>query len=120
MPVFLSSLIDAPAEELAGALASDESRCCLRDWLAVVPDPARGWAGGTCWSLDLALSSRRLAASGKVFRMKKFPRAAILDGKRAIVVVFEDALDEIFGMTDIIAPRCLAFQNVYVECHGYS
>ncbi len=52
--------------------------------------------------------------------MKKFPRAAILDGKRAIVVVFEDALDEIFGMTDIIAPRCLAFQNVYVECHGYS
>ena len=37
MPVFLSSLIDAPAEELAGALASDESRCCLRDWLALVP-----------------------------------------------------------------------------------
>jgi len=39
MPVFLSSLIDAPAEVLAGALASDESRCCLRDWLALVPDP---------------------------------------------------------------------------------
>jgi predicted transposase YbfD/YdcC len=39
MPVFLSSLIDAPAEELAGALAADESRCCLRDWLALVPDP---------------------------------------------------------------------------------
>ncbi len=39
MPVLLSSLIDAPAEELAGALAADESRCCLRDWLALVPDP---------------------------------------------------------------------------------
>jgi hypothetical protein len=39
MPVVLSSLIDAPAEELAGAFACDESRCCLRDWLALVPDP---------------------------------------------------------------------------------
>ena len=39
MPVLLSSLIDAPAEELAGALAADQSRCCLRDWLAPVPDP---------------------------------------------------------------------------------
>ena len=39
MPVFLSSLIDAPAEELAGALACGESRCCLRGWLALVPDP---------------------------------------------------------------------------------
>jgi hypothetical protein len=39
MPVLLSSLIDAPAEELAGVLAVDESRCCLRDWLALVPDP---------------------------------------------------------------------------------
>jgi hypothetical protein len=37
-PVLLSSLIDAPAEELAGALAADASRCCLRDWLALVPD----------------------------------------------------------------------------------
>ena len=39
MPVVLSSLIDAPAEGLAGAFACDESRCCLRDWLALVPDP---------------------------------------------------------------------------------
>jgi hypothetical protein len=39
MPVLLSSLIDAPAEELAGVLAADESRCCLRGWLALVPDP---------------------------------------------------------------------------------
>lgn len=39
MPVLLSSLIKAPASELSGALAADESRCCLRDWLARVPDP---------------------------------------------------------------------------------
>jgi hypothetical protein len=39
MPVLLSSLIDAPAEELAGVLAADEWRCRLRDWLALIPDP---------------------------------------------------------------------------------
>ena len=39
MPVLLSSLIDVPAGELAGFLAADESRCCLREWLARVPDP---------------------------------------------------------------------------------
>ena len=38
MPVLLSSLIDVPAGELAGVLAADESRCCLREWLARVPD----------------------------------------------------------------------------------
>jgi predicted transposase YbfD/YdcC len=36
--VLLSSLIDAPAGELSGVLAADESRCCLREWLARVPD----------------------------------------------------------------------------------
>jgi len=35
VPVLLSSLIDVPA----GVLAADESRCCLREWLARVPDP---------------------------------------------------------------------------------
>ena len=39
VPVLLSSLIDVPAGELAGALAADGSRCCLREWLARVPDP---------------------------------------------------------------------------------
>ena len=39
MPVLLSSLINAPAGKLAGILAADESRCCLRAWLACVPDP---------------------------------------------------------------------------------
>jgi predicted transposase YbfD/YdcC len=39
VPVLLSSLIDVPAGELAGVLAADESRCCLREWLARVPDP---------------------------------------------------------------------------------
>jgi predicted transposase YbfD/YdcC len=40
MPVLLSSLIEAPAGELSGALAADDdSRCCLREWLARVPDP---------------------------------------------------------------------------------
>ena len=41
MPVLLSSLIDAPAGELPAVLAAadDASRCCLRDWLARVPDP---------------------------------------------------------------------------------
>ncbi len=39
MPVLLSSLTDVPAGKLAGALAADESRCCLREWLACVPDP---------------------------------------------------------------------------------
>lgn len=39
MPVVLSSLIDVPAGKLAGTLAADESRCCLREWLTCVPDP---------------------------------------------------------------------------------
>ena len=39
MPVLLSSLISAPAGKLSGVLAADESRCCLRAWLARVPDP---------------------------------------------------------------------------------
>jgi predicted transposase YbfD/YdcC len=39
VPVLLSSLIDVPAGKLAGALAADGSRCCLREWLARVPDP---------------------------------------------------------------------------------
>jgi predicted transposase YbfD/YdcC len=39
VPVPLSFLIDVPAGELAGVLAADESRCCLRQWLANVPDP---------------------------------------------------------------------------------
>lgn len=37
--MLLSSLIDVPAGELAGVLAADESRCCLRERLARVPDP---------------------------------------------------------------------------------
>jgi hypothetical protein len=37
--VLLSSLINAPAGKLSGVLAADESRCCLRAWLARVPDP---------------------------------------------------------------------------------
>jgi predicted transposase YbfD/YdcC len=39
VPVLLSSLTDVPAVKLAGALGADESRCCLREWLARVPDP---------------------------------------------------------------------------------
>jgi hypothetical protein len=41
VPVLLSSLIDVPAGELAGVLAADESRCCLREWLARVPAHTR-------------------------------------------------------------------------------
>lgn len=37
--MLLSSLTDVPAGRLAGALAADESRCCLREWLSRVPDP---------------------------------------------------------------------------------
>jgi DDE_Tnp_1-associated len=39
VPALLSSRIDAPAGDLAGALAAGEdvSRCCLREWLARVP-----------------------------------------------------------------------------------
>jgi DDE_Tnp_1-associated len=40
VPVLLSSLIDVPPGELAGAVAGDDaSRGCLREWLAGVPDP---------------------------------------------------------------------------------
>ena len=39
MPVLLSSLIDAPAAQLSGALAADDSPSRLRGWLARVPDP---------------------------------------------------------------------------------
>jgi hypothetical protein len=40
VPALLSSRIDAPAGDLARALAAGEdvSRCCLREWLARVPD----------------------------------------------------------------------------------
>jgi len=40
VPALLSSLIDAPAGDLAGALTTgdDVSRRCLREWLAQVPD----------------------------------------------------------------------------------
>jgi predicted transposase YbfD/YdcC len=37
--VLLSSLTDVPAVKLAGALVADEWPCCLREWLARVPDP---------------------------------------------------------------------------------
>jgi predicted transposase YbfD/YdcC len=39
VPVLLSSLTDIPAVKLADALGADESRRCLREWLARVPDP---------------------------------------------------------------------------------
>ena len=39
MPALQPSLIDVRAGKLAGALAADKSRCCLRGWLARVPDP---------------------------------------------------------------------------------
>jgi len=39
VPALQPFLIDVPAGKLAGALAADESRCCLREWLARVPDP---------------------------------------------------------------------------------
>lgn len=40
MPVLLSSLIDTPSGGLAAVLsAGDAPRRCLRDWLALVPDP---------------------------------------------------------------------------------
>jgi len=39
VPVLLSSLTGIPAVKLARALGADESRCCLREWLARVPDP---------------------------------------------------------------------------------
>jgi hypothetical protein len=37
--MLLSSLTDVPAGQLAGVLPADESRCCLRGWLARVQDP---------------------------------------------------------------------------------
>ena len=37
--MLLSFLTDVPAGQLAGVLSADESRCCLRGWLARVPDP---------------------------------------------------------------------------------
>jgi hypothetical protein len=39
VPVLLSSLTDVPAVKLTDALSADQSRCCLREWLARVPDP---------------------------------------------------------------------------------
>jgi predicted transposase YbfD/YdcC len=37
--MLLSSLTDVPAGQLAEVLSADESRCCLCQWLARVPDP---------------------------------------------------------------------------------
>ncbi len=40
MPVLLSSLIDVPPGQCGMPSAADDvSRCCLREWLARVPDP---------------------------------------------------------------------------------
>jgi hypothetical protein len=41
VPALLSSLINAPPGDLAEVLAAgdDASRCCLREWVARVPDP---------------------------------------------------------------------------------
>ena len=40
MPVLLSSLIEVPSGQSGRLPAADDgSRCCLREWLAGVPDP---------------------------------------------------------------------------------
>ena len=40
MPALLSSLIDVPRDDLSRVLADDGApRACLREWLALVPDP---------------------------------------------------------------------------------
>ena len=64
MPVLLSSLIDVPAGRLAGSLAADESRCCLREWLARVPDPRSRLGRWHPLVFVLALAVCALTAAG--------------------------------------------------------
>jgi hypothetical protein len=64
MPVLLSSLTGASEEELAGALAADESRCCLREWLALVPDPRSQLGGWHLLEFVLGLAVCAFTAAG--------------------------------------------------------
>jgi hypothetical protein len=66
-------------------------------------------------SLDLALAGGRFGTRCESLGVNKVPRSTILDGGRPIVVVFKNALDQMFGVTDIIAPRDLTLQNVHME-----
>lgn len=62
--MLLSSLIEVPAGRLAGTLAVDESRCCLREWLARVPDPRSRLGRWHPLVFVLALAVCALAAAG--------------------------------------------------------
>ena len=50
--------------ELAGVLAADESRCCLRDWLARVPDPRSRLGRWHLLEFVLALAICAFTAAG--------------------------------------------------------
>jgi len=62
----LSSLINAPAGELAEALAAgdDASCCCLREWLARVPDPRSVMGRWHPLEYVLALAACAFTAAG--------------------------------------------------------
>lgn len=65
MPVLLSSLVDVPAGELAGAVAADDdSRCCLRQWLAGVPDSRSPLGRWHLLKFGLALAICAFTAAG--------------------------------------------------------
>ena len=69
--------------------------------------------------LDLAFALSSLRSSLEWFAMQEFPGTAVLDRECAVVVVLENALDEIFGMTDVKAAGGLAAKNVCVERHTF-
>ena len=62
--MLLSSLTDVPAGQLAGVLSADESRCCLRQWLARVPDPRSRLGRWHLLEFVLALAVCAFTAAG--------------------------------------------------------
>jgi hypothetical protein len=62
--MLLSSLTDVSAGQLAGVLSADESRCCLRGWLARVPDPCSRLGRWHLLEFVLALAVCAFTAAG--------------------------------------------------------
>ena len=49
--------------------------------------------------------------------MEKLPRSAVLDGRRAIVIVLKEALCEVFRVTNVESATRTTSQNVSVKGH---
>ena len=65
--------------------------------------------------LDLTLLGRCFRPGGEFFGVHEIPWPAVLDGWSPVVVVLEDALGQIFGVSHAETPGGLASQDVNVK-----